>query len=107
MAIFYNLNVNILMYLGKTEKKTKHVRQSKTGKEHAYYRTKTMILLRCDSCNEEFVRDRGSMDPKRLNNNYFHVCSNCDVKRFAQRKGVERKQVWNLSASSDLPIGKL
>ena len=66
-----------------------------------------MIMLRCDCCNVEFTRERGSMDPKRLTNNYFHVCSNCDVKRFAQKKGVERKQVWNLSASSNLPIGKL
>lgn len=47
------------------------------------------------------------MDPKRLNNNYFHVCSNCDAKVFAQKKGVEKKKVWNMSASSDIPIGKL
>jgi len=47
------------------------------------------------------------MDPKRLSNNYFHVCKNCDSKRFAQRKGIERKQVWNMSASSSKPIGKL
>ena len=107
MAIFYNLNVNILMYLGETEKKTKHTRRSKTGKEHAYFRTKTMIMLRCDCCNLEFTRERGSMDPKRLSNNYFHVCNNCDAKKFAQKKGVERKQIWNLSASSDLPIGRL
>ena len=44
---------------------------------------------------------------KRLTNNYFHVCSNCDSKRFAQKKGVEKKQIWNVSASSDLPIGRL
>ena len=36
-----------------------------------------------------------------------NVCENCDAKKFAQKKGVERKQVWNMSASSDLPIGKL
>ena len=47
------------------------------------------------------------MDYKRLNNNFFHVCKKCDSKRFAQKKGVERKQVWNMSASSDIPIGKL
>jgi hypothetical protein len=55
----------------------------------------------------EFIRERGSMDPTRLNNNYFHVCSNCDAKRFGQKRGVERKQVWDMSASSNLPIGKL
>ncbi len=106
MAIFYNLNVNILMYLGETQKKTTHVRKSKNGTEHTYYRHKTLILLRCDNCAVEFTRERGTMDPKRLSNNYFHVCINCDNKKFAQKKGVEKKQVWNMSASSDLPIGK-
>lgn len=84
-----------------------HTRISKTGKRHAYYRDSKVVILRCDCCNKEFERARGSMDPKRLNNNYFHVCESCDAKRFAQKKGVERKQVWNLPASSDLPIGKL
>jgi DNA-directed RNA polymerase subunit RPC12/RpoP len=86
---------------------TWYTRKSKLGVEHSYKRSKTIVVFRCDECNEEFTRDRGSVDPKRLSNNYFHVCENCDAKRFAQRKGVERKQVWNLHASSDLPIGKL
>jgi hypothetical protein len=47
------------------------------------------------------------MDPNRLNNNYFHVCKSCDSKKFAQKKGVEKKQVWNLSVNSDLDISKL
>lgn len=84
-----------------------HERLSKLGNLHKYYRNITMIVFRCDNCNCEFERPRGSMDPKRLNNNYFHVCSNCDAKRFAQKRGVERKKVWSLTASSDLPIGKL
>ena len=95
------------MYLREFVKQTRHTRQSKFGKTHAYTRNCTYVLFRCDNCEEEFVRPRGSIDPKRLNNNYFHVCKNCDSKRFAQKKGVERKQVWNLSASSDLPISKL
>ena len=107
MIIFYNLNVNILMYLGETKKKVKFKRKSKKGVEHEYFRYKTMISLRCDNCNITFTRSRGSMDPKRLNNNYFHVCSNCNNKTFAQKKGIEKKQMWNLSASSDLPVGKL
>ena len=95
------------MFLKEFTKQTRHIRCSKLGKEHEYFRTCTYAIFRCDCCNIEFIRPRGSMDPKRLNNNYFHVCENCDAKRFAQKKGVERKQVWNLSASSDLPIGKL
>jgi hypothetical protein len=95
------------MYLGEFQEKTRHVRRSKNGNEHEYYRTKTFVKMRCDSCDELFVRPRGSMDPKRLSNNYFHVCKTCDSKRFAQKKGVERKQVWNMTASSSMPIGKL
>ena len=95
------------MFLGEFTIKTQHERKSKSGTLHSYYRRKQIVKLRCDNCEKEFQRSRGSMDPKRLNNNYFHVCSDCDAKVFAQKKGVERKRVWDLSASSDLPIGKL
>ena len=86
---------------------TWHMRRSKLGKQHTYNRKKTMVLLRCDNCNEEFARERGHMDPKRLSNNYFHVCENCDAKRFAQQRGVSAKQVWKMSASSNMPIGNI
>jgi hypothetical protein len=95
------------MFIKEFKKQTRHVRKSKTGKEHAYKRDVTICVFRCDNCDTEFQRERGSMDPKRLNNNYFHVCKNCDSKKFAQKKGVERKKVWNLPASSDLPISKM
>jgi len=104
---FYNLNVNIIMFIKEFQKETRHKRKSKHGKSHEYKRKCTYVVLRCDNCDTEFHRPRGNMDPKRLSNNYFHVCKDCDAKKFAQKKGVERKQVWNLSASSDLPIGKL
>jgi hypothetical protein len=95
------------MFISEYKKKNFYHRKSKTGKEHAYTREYTVCVFRCDNCNTEFERARGSMDPKRLSNNYFHVCSNCDSKKFAQKKGVEKKQVWNMSASSSTPIGKL
>jgi hypothetical protein len=95
------------MFIKEYKVETRHTRKSKCGREHAYKRSKTYVLLRCDNCDSEFQRERGKMDPKRLTNNYFHVFNNCDSKVFAQKKGVERKQIWNLSASSDLPIGKL
>ena len=107
IACFYNLNVNIVMFLKEFTKQTRHVRRSKLGTEHHYTREKTFCVFRCDSCDTEFIRARGNMDPKRLSNNYFHVCENCDVKRFAQKRGVDRKQVWNLHASSNIPISKL
>jgi hypothetical protein len=95
------------MFIREYTLKKRYERSSKLGKVHTYYRDVTMVVMRCDSCETDFERSRGSMDPKRLSNNYFHVCKNCDAKRFAQKKGVERKQVWNLHASSDIPISKL
>jgi DNA-directed RNA polymerase subunit RPC12/RpoP len=95
------------MFLREFEMETTYTRESKTGVEHTYTRRKRIAVFRCDNCNNEFTRDRGSMSPKRLNNNYFHVCDSCDSKRFAQKRGVERKQVWNLTASSNIPISKL
>ena len=73
---------------------------------HEYYRRKTVAVFRCDNCDSEFTRDLKNMDHRRLSNNYFHVCSNCDAKKFAQRKGVERKQIWDMPASTELPVGK-
>jgi len=81
-------------------------RRSKHGKVHQYYRDVAMVVLRCDNCDTEFERSRSKMDYRRMSNNYFHVCSNCDAKRFAQRKGVERKKIWDMPASSNLPVSK-
>lgn len=79
---------------------TWHMRSSKLGKQHTYCRKKTMVLMQCDVCKEEFSRPRGSMDPKRISNDYYHVCETCDVKRFAQKMGVETKKIWKADASS-------
>jgi ribosomal protein L37AE/L43A len=83
-----------------------YVRRSKCGEEHTYTRKKTLAIFRCDNCDETFTRDLKHVDRKRLSNNYFHCCSNCDSKRFAQRKGVEQKKIWDLPASTTLPVGK-
>jgi hypothetical protein len=94
------------MYIGKETDNTTYTRISKCGKEHEYVRAKTLAVLRCDECDEIFRRELKKISPKRLSNNYFHVCENCDVKRFAQRKGVERKKIWDMPASVELPVGK-
>lgn len=101
------MQLNIYMFLKTSTEQSEYTRISKLGVKHVYYRRKTVVHFRCDCCNVEFTRFKGNIDPKRLSNNYFHVCSHCDAKRFAQRKQIERKQVWNLSASSSLPIGKI
>lgn len=88
-----------------TEKKV-YQRKSKHGNKHKYTRERCMFRMLCDNCGNEFVRPRSRMDPKRTSDNYFHCCSNCDAKRFAQRKGVEQKRIWDLPASAELPINK-
>jgi DNA-directed RNA polymerase subunit RPC12/RpoP len=95
------------MYIGE-EKQTKlYYRTSKLGSSHSYERTVTYVMFVCDNCGEPFTRPRGSMSPKRLNNNYFHCCTRCDSKRFAQKKGVERRLIWDMPASSTLQISRL
>lgn len=94
------------MFLKTKTQQTQHVRISKLGVEHLYTRNKTIAEFRCDNCDEPFERELKKIQSKRLNNNYFHVCSGCDAKRFAQRKGVERKRIWDMPASTELPVGK-
>lgn len=79
---------------------TTHVRTSKLGYSHEYQRKKTLLVFRCDSCSELFSREKGSMSPNRVSNNFYHVCTNCDAKRFAQEKGVERRRIWDMPVSS-------
>jgi predicted RNA-binding Zn-ribbon protein involved in translation (DUF1610 family) len=83
-----------------------YVRVSKLGVPHNYMRHKTVVVIKCDNCGNTFQRDLSKMDHRRLNNNYFHVCSNCNPKRFAQRKGVERRGLWNTSVDKDIDIGR-
>lgn len=86
---------------------TEYTRLSKLGIEHTYNRKKTILVLRCDCCGAMFKREKGSMDPKRVNNNVYHVCCDCDSKRFAQEKGVERRHIWDMPVSSLKTLGQL
>ena len=86
---------------------TTHVRTSKLGQPHSYRRSKTLAVLRCDCCGEVFERDRSKMEPKRISNRYFHCCPDCDIKRFAQHKGAERRTIWDRPVSSSDDISRL
>jgi hypothetical protein len=86
---------------------TQHTRTSKLGAEHQYNRTRTVAVFRCDNCGEGFKRLKEKVSPKRLNNNYFHCCERCDAKRFAQKKGVERRLIWDMPVSSTADISRL
>jgi len=94
------------MFLKTKKVTTKYIRASKLGNPHEYKRCKTVAVLQCDNCDNIFERDLKKINRKRLSNNYFHVCSKCDAKRFAQRKGVEQKKIWDMPASIDLPVSK-
>jgi len=86
---------------------TEYTRSSKLNKSHTYTRTKTIAVFRCDNCQSLFEREQGKMDRQRVSADYYHVCSNCNPKQFAQRRGVERRQLWKLSADSDIDISKI
>jgi hypothetical protein len=94
------------MFIRKEYVTTKYFRTSKLGIEHSYTRTKTLAIFSCDNCDEIFKRELKKVSSKRLSNNFFHCCSLCDSKKFAQKKGIERKKIWDLPASVELPVGK-
>lgn len=87
--------------------KTEYTRKSKSGKLHTYNRNKTIVVLKCDSCNAIFEREQGVMDPKRISNEFLHVCKECNQKQFAQKAGVSSRKFWNTLADSDIDITKL
>jgi hypothetical protein len=94
------------MFLKIKKVTSRYTRASKTGIKHSYLRTKTVAVFSCDSCSIVFEREIGNMDHRRLSNNYSHVCSNCNPKQFAQRKGVESRRFWNMPVDQDIEISK-
>ena len=101
---FYNPNVNTSMFIETIKINSTYSRTSKLGITHTYLRTKTIVVFVCDNCTNKFDRNLGKMDYRRISNNYFHVCSKCNQKQFAQKKGVERRQFWDTSVDSDVKI---
>jgi formylmethanofuran dehydrogenase subunit E len=95
------------MYLSEHAEIVEYTRVSKLGHEHTYTRERTIITFRCDNCSEMFQREKAKMSPKRLSNNYFHCCQRCNSKKFAQKKGAERRTIWDKPASSLDDISRL
>ena len=85
---------------------TEYTRASKFDKVHTYTRTKIIVVIQCDNCQCLFEREKGKMSKQRVSIDYYHVCQNCGPKRFAQKRGAERRKLWNLSADSDVDITK-
>jgi ribosomal protein L37AE/L43A len=82
-------------------------RPSKQGTLHTYVRTHKVAILQCDSCRAKFTRRVRDMDPRRLTLDHSHVCSDCDQKNYAQRKGVENKRFWNTTVDLDQDIDSI
>jgi len=96
------------MFLRTEQKIQYYLRKGKKGQHHPYKRKKTIVFFECDNCHEEFTRDKGQVDPKRLNDDYSHVCPKCDPKRFAQKKGVQQRKKLDLPVDSmDVDISSL
>ena len=92
------------MFIETKQLVTQYTRKSKSGINHTYSRRKTLAVFVCDNCSLQFTREIGRIDHRRLSNDYFHVCPNCNPKQFAQKQGVERRTLWNLPVDSDRKI---
>jgi len=92
------------MFIETKKINSEYTRISKLGIKHTYSRTKTIAAFTCDNCNKLFYRNLGNMDYRRMSNGYYHVCTDCNPKKFAQTKSVERRQIWNLPVNSDIKI---
>ena len=94
------------MFIRLERRKNTYERISKLGHVHKYERSKQVAVLHCDECDQVFERDLKHIDRKRLDDNYFHCCDDCDSRRFGQRKSVESKKLWDLSTGEDIPLSK-
>ena len=81
-----------------------HKRKSKLGVYHTFKRKNTIYVFCCDSCEATFMRLKADVNPTRATNDYKHVCSNCDTKKFAQKIGVKMRSVYRLDASSTINL---
>jgi len=81
-----------------------YTRESKLGVMHTFHRKNLIYVFKCDSCGSTFMRLKSKVDPDRASNNYKHVCSSCDSKKFAQQIGVKMRKVYQLDASSTTPL---
>ena len=75
-------------------------RQSKLGVYHTFHRKNTILVFKCDSCGVTFLRPKAKVDPERASNDYKHVRSYCDSKRYAQKVGVKMRGIYKMDASS-------
>jgi len=106
MISVYLLNIfEDIMFIETLKTLRLYERQSKLGVYHTFKRKNTLYVFRCDCCGITFLRHKSRVDIERATNDYKHVCSYCDSKRFAQKVGVRMRRIYQTDASSDRPIG--
>ena len=92
--------LNSYMFIETLKTMRLYERQSKLGLYHTFHRKNTIFAFKCDSCGVSFLRPRSQVDPERASNDYKHVCSYCDSKKFAQKVGLRMRKIYQLDASS-------
>jgi hypothetical protein len=106
MIRMYLLNISEdIMFIETLKTLRLYERQSKLGVYHTFKRKNTLYVFRCDCCGITFFRNKSRVDQDRATNDYKHVCSFCDSKRFAQKVGVKMRKIYKTDASSDKLIG--
>ena len=58
------------------------------------------IDIKCDCCENEFIREAAIVPSHRASNDFHHVCSDCDAQTFAQKIGVKLRRIYKIDASS-------
>ena len=81
------------MYLGKRTERNSYQGKSKYGNEFTKWRQKTIYQFKCDDCDVEFERDKGSFDRKRCNNRFAHLCNDCSTyENIAKYSSIKQRQ---------------
>jgi len=98
--VCYPYLLNTDMFIETLRTMRLYERQSKLGVYHTFHRKNTIYVFKCDSCGITFLRPKAQVDPDRASNDYKHVCSYCDTKKYAQKVGVKMRKIYQLDASS-------
>ena len=77
------------------------------GKEQTVSGKIKTYMLACDSCGSQFTRTSKEMKPHRACNEYKHVCTECDSKKFAQKLSSTSRRINRYDASSNVSLDYL
>ena len=87
------------MIVSTRQSRTYYTRTRK-GKMHVVPTVRTVYVLQCDCCKQEFERTAKQLNKRSV----VHVCGHCDQKSFAQKQSTLWKRVGGIDASSSFKI---